>query len=877
MKNLLCLSMWVSVLALPCFAVAQEADETTTAKTNASEQKSQDAEKVSSEESSTSSDAAPDETERNSKAEGEGDAKKKEIKQGETRTETQQKASPGSSKEASDLREGQDDEEANAQDGPDPNQKPASAAASERQPQASSDAQEHENAGSAPSNAADGDSASASESAPPQMPAAQGNGDTPAVSSATGQSSPGQIGNLYGMELQELLGIKVESLSKRKESTTVAPGIVTVYFREDLERLQIRNLADLLELTTGFLIERDVDGVSIGTRGVVADNNLKYMLAIDGHRVSSNNNFGIDPFHVTRNIIDMAERIEIIRGPGGILWGPDAFMAVINIVTKKAEDGETYEAKATAGLNNTFGGYASYRAPVGDDGNLSLFVDSYHQDGARVDTSLADEGGFDTDPNARYERIEAPSMTMHGRVDFGDAWVTAQAMHQKVGVYGTSQTEDFNQFFAELGKVFELTEDQELSFRAYGDYYDFSRRNNQDEDVETGEELPGGLYIQMPEIRMGAELLYRAKWSDWLDTVVGWDTRYYHYMGGVLGTFQRDAIENNRGPVQPLPDTQASATAAGEYFLNGLFAQATLSFDRFVLNGGGRVDVFTDSVDPTFMPRASLAYQILDHVGPVRNFSTKFVYSQATLRPAWTQNTAFFSFAGQGNPNLSPETSQNIELQFNLGVDKLFSVVDYLGKISAYRINVDDTINLVNTDQGNGFYNYADYLTWGVEMENRIQVTSHLNMFANMTWYIDVSRDELITPGQGDDAFTEWSNSNRFIIPGTDTPYNIPSFFGAFGATFSYPLFKRDLSLTPILRYKGLRTIASPLGEDDDRRVRTAYVDVKAAYQILQGLSVNVNFRNVFDDQSIVGIGNGNPGFVVPIGRTFEARLLWEM
>ena len=137
------------------------------------------------------------------------------------------------------------------------------------------------------------------------------------------------------MELSLLDLLEVEVVSKRSESAAEAPAVVTVYTRADLMRLKPRSLSDLLELTTGFLVERDPDDIVWGSRGIITDNNAKYMVAIDGHRVSNNDNFGVNPFHRSRNLLSIAERIEIIRGPGGVMWGPDAFLGLINIVRNR--------------------------------------------------------------------------------------------------------------------------------------------------------------------------------------------------------------------------------------------------------------------------------------------------------------------------------------------------------------------------------------------------------------------------------------------------------------------------------------------------------------------------------------------------------------
>jgi iron complex outermembrane receptor protein len=137
--------------------------------------------------------------------------------------------------------------------------------------------------------------------------------------------------------LEELGNIQVYSASKRLQSTSDAPASVTVITADDIQKYGYRTLADILESVRGFYITYDRENSFLGVRGFgrLGDWNSRILLLIDGHRI--NDNVNGDAFLGTEFLldVDLIERIEIIRGPSSSLYGADAFLAVINVVTRK--------------------------------------------------------------------------------------------------------------------------------------------------------------------------------------------------------------------------------------------------------------------------------------------------------------------------------------------------------------------------------------------------------------------------------------------------------------------------------------------------------------------------------------------------------------
>jgi outer membrane receptor for ferrienterochelin and colicins len=148
----------------------------------------------------------------------------------------------------------------------------------------------------------------------------------------------GDIGQLKDVSLQTLLDTPVEVWSATKFASKVedVAAIVTVYSRDDIRNWGYRSVAELLAHTVGFDVIDDHVAPNVGVRGVSGglgseSGTLKVM--IDGHSVafrSTGGNF-LGPELLPLSAI---ERVEIIRGPGSALYGADAFLGVVNIITR---------------------------------------------------------------------------------------------------------------------------------------------------------------------------------------------------------------------------------------------------------------------------------------------------------------------------------------------------------------------------------------------------------------------------------------------------------------------------------------------------------------------------------------------------------------
>jgi outer membrane receptor for ferrienterochelin and colicins len=168
--------------------------------------------------------------------------------------------------------------------------------------------------------------------------------------------------DLSDASLAELGNIQVYSASKHLQSASDAPSSVSVVTADEIQRYGYRTLADILRSVRGFYITYDRDYSFVGVRGFgrLGDWNGNVLVLIDGHRINDNilGDAFIGPeFPVD---VDLIERVEIIRGPSSSLYGTQAFLAVINVITRKPAQLNGLELSFAPGSFGTYQGRATY-------------------------------------------------------------------------------------------------------------------------------------------------------------------------------------------------------------------------------------------------------------------------------------------------------------------------------------------------------------------------------------------------------------------------------------------------------------------------------------------------------------------------------------
>ena len=165
-----------------------------------------------------------------------------------------------------------------------------------------------------------------------------------------GTAEKGSSKSYFELSLEELSEIKVVSVSRTDVDVRNVSSNVSVLTASDLRRRGARNLFDALRAFPGVDIDYNNRGLPVivvrGTREATVAKNL--LVLLDGHPLNgvfSNGATGLAHAHIP---LENIQRIEMVRGPGSAIWGANAVVGVINIITRSAEEiGGTDVAFAT--------------------------------------------------------------------------------------------------------------------------------------------------------------------------------------------------------------------------------------------------------------------------------------------------------------------------------------------------------------------------------------------------------------------------------------------------------------------------------------------------------------------------------------------------
>ena len=227
---------------------------------------------------------------------------------------------------------------------------------------------------------------------------------------AAGPVSPRTLAEL---SLEELSNIEITSVSKRAERLSDAAASVFVITADDIRHSGARSLPEVLRLAPNLHVaQTSASGYPISARGFNGSSANKLLVLIDGRSVYTPLFSGVF-WDVQDVLLEDVERIEVISGPGGTLWGANAVNGVINIITKTAADSEGGLVTGTYGTVSWDAG-ARYGARLSEALAVRVYGKGFERghavnaDGTdNTDTWNRMQGGAGESPAARETEAEA--------------------------------------------------------------------------------------------------------------------------------------------------------------------------------------------------------------------------------------------------------------------------------------------------------------------------------------------------------------------------------------------------------------------------------------------------------------------------------------
>ncbi len=229
-----------------------------------------------------------------------------------------------------------------------------------------------------------------------------------------------QVADLANLSFEELANIRITSVSKKDERLGDAAASVFVITQDDIRRSGAINLPDALRLAPNLQVAQvSANSYAISARGFNNSAGNKLLVLIDGRSVYSPLFSGV--FWDVQNVmLEDVERIEVISGPGGTLWGTNAVNGVINVITRSTKDTQGTLAVVGAGRRGSDTALR-YGGTVGDDGNYRVYgkyADRTHTataSGAAVDDpSFMTQTGFRIDWGHAGEQLTVQGNAYEG-------------------------------------------------------------------------------------------------------------------------------------------------------------------------------------------------------------------------------------------------------------------------------------------------------------------------------------------------------------------------------------------------------------------------------------------------------------------------------
>ncbi|MEW6751013.1 MAG: TonB-dependent receptor [Candidatus Latescibacterota bacterium] len=191
------------------------------------------------------------------------------------------------------------------------------------------------------------------------------------------------VSRLAELSLEELMEVEVILPSRSPERLASATAAITVLTGEELRQLGVRSVPEALRWVPGMQVGRiDANKWEVSARGFSGLFADKLLVLIDGRSVYNPLFSGV--FWEVQDV-DLAdvERIEVVRGPGGTLWGANALNGVINVVTRGAAQTPGLRAEVGTGDRQRVWGAGRYGGRLGREGHFRAYGRYFAQGASR--------------------------------------------------------------------------------------------------------------------------------------------------------------------------------------------------------------------------------------------------------------------------------------------------------------------------------------------------------------------------------------------------------------------------------------------------------------------------------------------------------------
>lgn len=518
---------------------------------------------------------------------------------------------------------------------------------------------------------------------------------------------------LMRLSLEEILNMEVTTVSKFAEKLFDAPGVLTVVTKDEIERFGGTTLKDILQRVPS-LISSTVymtDRSTISPRGdQILASSSHVLLLINGRPVREALEGGIKSEIYESFPVNIIEKIEVIRGPGSVLYGSNAISAVINIITENAEK----SGLAVTGIAGKAGAYGTQAKAALKSGDLSIVAAgrylkkadwetdfSYNNFYTPVDTTITIKNTIPNEGLGTYVGINYKNLRLMGSYNEWKNyyWIADYATVFPFPAYGIN---NWSKGFADLGYDLRLTDQWNMSFDVTYTRSTFNTEAWPNTNRDSYEVV--------------------AEWSNYYNPT--------ERMGLVFGGLYNYFSGEEWGP--DVTYTDASRYSVGAYAqLNYQILQSLNVITGFQANK-------VEDIDLDIVPRAGLIWN------PVERINFKALYSQAFRAPSINELSINFPQM-MGNPNLIPEKVSTLDLGMNYQGEQIQAGINFFHSQQKDIIFQNRDMSVVPAPM---YWNGVEVKFMGVELEGKYYINRNLFLTGSMLYQTNEDKDgvENVTP-----------------------------------------------------------------------------------------------------------------------------------
>jgi len=621
--------------------------------------------------------------------------------------------------------------------------------------------------------------------------------------------------------LEQLLNTEITTVtgaSKYEQELTDAPASVSIVTSDDIRKGGYRNLAAVLNSVRGFYTTYDRNYSYVGLRGFspLGDYGTRLLVLVDGHRLNDavfeqapvGNDFPVD--------LDLIDRVEVIRGPGSALYGTNAFLAVINVITRNGKALKGGELSASGGSFNAWTGRATGGGKFANGVDL-LISGSYRDSAGKQRLSFpeyaATNGGIaqGLDGENSWDLL-----TKFAWKDF-----SMMLLHQTRDK--TVPTASFYSIFNDPG---EKASDRHtlagLSYNRQGNWANLNARVTYNRYEYDGD---------YPLDNAGVRTLNRdATVAEWVgsDLYASKSIGYHLLTMGMEHRWQFTELQRNFD-VSPIPNTILDDNHRN--IVQGYYFQDEYHIlDKLILNAGLRYDHY-DNFGGTTNPRAALIWK------PLNTTVLRLSYGEAFRAP-----NAYEQYYGdligiKGNINLRPEKIRTLELDWDQFIGNNLKTT-----ATAYYSRIED------------------------QLEQSIDPSDGMGVFTNQS-QVETKGIELQVEGKWESGFSgrvSYCYQETTTPEGGQEPTNSPSSIGKASLTAPLPLKKSFATLDAF--YGSARLNAA-----NEKIAGAAIFNLTLlSYDLLKGLDLSVSAYNLFDTRYAMPVGSDQTNSLSEALRSIE-------